>query len=90
MSIRAILDNWDNTNPEEMKRLLLEAYDGGGRRVWKFRDGENIPDGAVFLSSLTQTTRKVTVKTAGAKGPWHREEKMVPCHVVWHYFLVEA
>lgn len=57
------------------------------KRVYKFATGQPIPDGAVYLSTVTQTSVYVE-GTQPPKEPYppHWE----PCWLVWHYFLVEV
>ena len=48
------------------------------RKVFKYATGEEIPEGAVYVSTVTQTKIETV---AGMK--WE------DCWFVWHYFLVE-
>lgn len=50
------------------------------RRVYKYATGQNIPDGAVYLNTVAQTTMP------------DGDPRNIPLSVwlVWHYFLVEV
>jgi len=47
------------------------------KKVFKYGTGEEIPKGAIYLNTISQT---------------HIDEEGVyqPCWFVWHYFLVEV
>jgi len=49
------------------------------KKIYKFPTGATIPDGAVYLNTVTQTS----VYNYNTK-------KWESCWLVWHYFLVEA
>jgi len=51
------------------------------KKVYKFGTGQEIPEGAVYLSTVTQT--KLADK---GTSPWVWKD----CWLVWHYFLVEV
>ena len=48
------------------------------KKVFKFATGQEIPKGAIYLSTVTQT------KLQGVQDDW------IDCWRVWHYFLVEV
>lgn len=49
------------------------------KKIYKYPTGEYIPEGAVYLNTVTQT--KI----------WDEKFKeFIPCWLVWHYFLVEV
>lgn len=52
------------------------------RRVYKYGTGHPIPEGAVYLSTVTQT--RIEEVSCGLVTGWSR------CWLVWHYFLVES
>lgn len=54
--------------------------------VHKFATGQPIPDGAVYLNTVTQTS----IETQRTDGFGDRMPYWNPCWLVWHYFLVEA
>lgn len=52
------------------------------KKVYKYGTGETIPEGAVYLNTVTQTK---------AKGFHHIQGiAWKDCWLVWHYFLVEV
>ena len=51
------------------------------KRIHKYGTGDAIPDGAVFLSTVTQTS---ILSDDYPYGTWG------PCWLVWHYLLVEV
>ena len=53
------------------------------RRVYKYATGQDIPEGAIYLSTIKQTSAKVDVPDRVQRTEW------VPCWLVWHYFLVD-
>lgn len=54
------------------------------KRVHKFATGQPIPEGAVYLSTVTQTSFEAPGSTVLSEKRW------LPCWLVWHYFLVEV
>ena len=50
------------------------------KRIFKYPTGATIPEGAVYLSTITQTQELLHSRSYGAS--W------VQCFCVWHYFLV--
>lgn len=53
------------------------------RKVFKYATGQPIPEGAIYLSTVTQTERESGNRAGGGK-VWEK------CWLVWHYFLVEV
>ena len=51
------------------------------KRIFKYPTGCQIPEGAVYLSTITQTQE---YQSRSFGGEWQ------PCYLVWHYFLVET
>lgn len=56
------------------------------KKIYKYPTGAEIPDGAIYLSTVTQTQIE---ENTGRNGDttfalWNR------CWLVWHYFLVEV
>ena len=47
------------------------------KRVYKYATGEDIPEGAIYLNTVKQTEIQ-------------KDDKLVSCWLVWHYFLVEV
>ena len=56
------------------------------KKIYKFPTGATIPEGAVYLSTVTQTEMYLNVPQNEEKpsGCWEK------CWLVWHYFLVEV
>lgn len=52
------------------------------KRVFKYGTGQAIPDGAVYLNTVTQEWQPTQYKIVD--NSWER------CFLVWHYFLVEV
>lgn len=55
------------------------------KKVWKFATGQPIPEGAVYLNTVTQTEFELFDSSDGkpiSKRYWEK------CWLVWHYFLV--
>ncbi len=50
------------------------------KKVYKYGTGETIPEGAVYLKTVTQTEIPYDEKVK----EWGK------CWLVWHYFLVEV
>lgn len=48
------------------------------KRIFKYATGEEAPEGAIYLNTVTQT------KYLGVSDEW------INCWLVWHYFLVEV
>lgn len=51
------------------------------KKVFKFATGQIIPEGAIYLSTITQTE---------ILKPGEQVDIYIPCWLVWHYFLVEV
>lgn len=51
------------------------------KKIYKYPTGAEIPEGAIYLNTVTQT--KVDVVQTGPP-------KWFDCWLVWHYFLVEV
>lgn len=69
------------------------------RRIYKYGTGQRIPEGAKYLSTVTQTQTFVPAvqyttsggQDSGMEPVTHTEEsRWIPCWLVWHYFLVEV
>ncbi len=58
------------------------------KRILKFATGELVPEGAVYLGTVTQTEFEHLYgdKTA----PHYPRKEWLKCWYVWHYFLVET
>lgn len=50
------------------------------RKVYKYGTGQEVPDGAVYLNTVTQD--RVLVQNADDQDVWD------DCFFVWHYFMV--
>ncbi len=81
-----MIDGLTDAQREARGRRLMEARASGQappapseptRVVRKFATGDTIPPGAVYLSTVTQTSM------TNPHGVW------IPCWLVWHYFLIE-
>lgn len=60
--------------------------------IYKFATGENVPDGAVYLSTITED--RIVTETLKPDNPACSND--LPCtesrvyhRLVWHYFLVD-
>lgn len=51
------------------------------KQVYKYGTGQEIPEGAVFLSTVKQ--EQILDSDDG-------ETRVYPCWFVWHYFLVDV
>ena len=47
------------------------------KKIYKYATGQPIPEGAMYLSTVTQVEER-------DNGRWSK------CWLVWHYFLVEV
>lgn len=56
------------------------------KKIYKYPTGAEIPEGAIYLSTVTQTHEGRMTKMAVGKD----REVYFPCWYVWHYFLVEV
>ena len=53
------------------------------KKIYKYGTGQEAPEGAVYLNTVTQTWEWNGYYNEGT-GRWER------CWYVWHYFLVEV
>lgn len=53
------------------------------KKIYKYPTGVEIPEGAVYLSTVTQT-EEYNGDTNADEGDY------IKCWYVWHYFLVEV
>ena len=53
------------------------------KKVYKFATGQEIPEGAIYLNTVTQTKCPETAQSL-------KEMDWITCWLVWHYFLVEV
>lgn len=51
------------------------------KKIYKYATGDTIPEGAQYLSTVTQT--EIDANPRG-------QSNWIPCWLVWHYFLVEV
>ncbi len=67
------------------------------RKVFKYGTGQEIPEGAVYLNTVTQT--KIEAPNHGRIPCFCHNDPLcsnapetgwVQCWLVWHYFLVET
>lgn len=49
------------------------------KKIYKFPTGAGVPEGAIYLGTVTQTEIRGEISNAWVK-----------CWLVWHYFLVEV
>lgn len=70
------------------------------KKIYKYATGDVIPEGAIYLSTVTQTLINQPVKLKDkyigtsmmSNEPQYQEQyedQWVDCWLVWHYFLVE-
>ena len=52
------------------------------KKVFKYGTGHEVPDGAVYLCTKTETVTLIQRDTV------EREERIKKNHLVWHYFLI--
>lgn len=50
------------------------------KKIYKYATGDNVPEGAIFLSTVVQTR----INKGNGYNNWS------DCYLVWHYFLVET
>ena len=50
------------------------------KKIYKYPTGAEVPEGAVYLKTVTQTKNRCVVS-----GSYD-----INCWLVWHYFLVEV
>lgn len=62
------------------------------KRVWKFATGVDIPEGAVYLSTITEDTWQEECVSHCNHGESNVPEKrrFIEKRLVWHYFLVDV
>ena len=58
---------------------------GKRKRVFKYGTGQEIPEGAIYLSTQVETKSYV-----GQNGRSNREDTICKNEYVWQYFLVEV
>lgn len=54
------------------------------KKIYKYATGDTIPEGAIYLGTVTQTKKPIT------KGEYSSSTSWYDCWLVWHYFLVEV
>lgn len=54
------------------------------KKVYKYATGQEIPKGAVYLNTVTQTKIKYNNPRS-----YDENTDFKDCFLVWHYFLVE-
>jgi len=57
------------------------------KKVFKYATGQEIPAGAIYLSTVTE--RRITTGTEYGERSSEKVTRDKP-YLVWHYFLVEA
>ena len=62
-------------------------YNKKMKKVYKYGTGEEIPEGAIYLSTIVGATLEDTWKRQQDSEETSSERKAV---LVWHYFLVEV
>ncbi len=55
------------------------------RKVFKYGTGDDVPEGAIYLCTKTETDTE-TIGETSLRGEIKRKEN----RYVWHYFLVEV
>ena len=55
------------------------------KKVFKYGTGQEIPEGAVYLNTVTQTKLPNIIIDIDKE-----ERGSVDCWLVWHYFLLEV
>ncbi len=65
------------------------------KKIFKYETGDMIPEGAIYLQTITQNRIIESHKIQGTYMGEKCEEAIVireeiPCWFVWHYFLVEV
>lgn len=59
----------------------------GNKRIFKYATGAEIPAGAIYLSTVTQTKLLVDKRVHATN---HEQGEYIDCWLVWHYFLVDV
>lgn len=54
------------------------------KTIYKYATGAPVPEGAIYLNTVTQTKEPVE------RGEYSSRTVWVDCWYVWHYFLVEV
>lgn len=54
------------------------------KKIYKYPTGAEIPEGAVYLGTVTQTKIVPVIESLKENPKWG------DCWLVWHYFLVEV
>lgn len=57
------------------------------KRIYKYATGDSPPEGAVYLSTVTQTRIVERRYSDTHQRDYNTEGE--PCWLAWHYFLVE-
>lgn len=57
------------------------------KRIFKYPTGAEIPAGAQYLGTVTQTKLMVDKRVHATE---HEHGEYIDCWLVWHYFLVEV
>lgn len=60
------------------------------KRIYKYATGDSPPEGAIYLSTVTQTSVEGRKAIRGSMGIDEYMSEWEPCWLVWHYFLVEV
>ncbi len=60
------------------------------KKIYKYPTGATIPEGAVYLTTVTQTEQLETYTYSVSTGNSAERISRKPCWLVWHYFLVEV
>lgn len=77
------------TNQEPSAKIVKSVH-----KVFKYATGEPIPEGAVYLSTITEDS--VVVQEIDSSNPAHNGSERhctmsrIYNRYVWHYFLVEV
>lgn len=59
------------------------------KKIYKYPTGAEIPGGAIYLSTVTQT--EIQTNLGKATNPNRFDDEIwEKCWLVWHYFLVEV
>lgn len=56
------------------------------KKIYKYPTGAEIPEGAIYLSTVKQTEYYTNISNTGdvSQAFWEK------CYLVWHYFLVDV
>lgn len=58
------------------------------QKIYKYPTGAEIPEGAVYLGTVTQT--EIEEKCTSEDSTRYLDSKWNKCWLVWHYFLVKV